>query len=595
MNRRKWFSPAFGLSFFSSVSPAELIHSCKRSLVSISFPVFRTNKRSTSLSSVRASRVLTGRNLSWRLLPFLRVNHRTDTFLFPNRIEGSKFEGGLVHTSYFLIALTWVSIQDALIAYYGHKKSFYEDVHGVDIGLEVQNLCNESKKRKMEFRSKINKALRELDEAAQDIRSIYNTTCHGLTPSLNRMQELLQAGRMRKLKKGANLVHKYHDRMYQGDILEKPQHMWKSEHCQQSLRTDFDNVERYIKESSVPFNSHTKAEMNEEKLYKLDRMLQFASLSYGWKSLYFLGLCSLNEMMGVDGNVAAIGRLVGVSQSDILSFETKSQVCLPGHFVAIDHEQQSIVVSVRGTSRFQDIVTSLTCRNVNFDFGLEFQNEEKRSGILDGTTHDGFLTSAYRLDDALAELVLNALDRHPGYSVETTGHSLGGACASLLALLWSKDDRFRSRGTSVHAYTYGSPGVLCNRVSQSDFVKERVTSVVLGEDIVTRLSLGSYDKFVRTCEALSGIHSPMEDYINVEDVEGIPDVLFPAGELIHIPYATPQCDKNDKVLLAQNIENHALANILITKKMFKAHLPSQYLNGVRMQTRLKNNHYFHLV
>ena len=53
-------------------------------------------------------------------------------------------------------------------------------------------------------------------------------------------------------------------------------------------------------------------------------------------------------------------------------------------------------------------------------------------------TRQGFWLTAQKLATELRPLVLDALALHPAYTVLATGHSLGAAVASLLALTWQR-------------------------------------------------------------------------------------------------------------------------------------------------------------
>mmetsp|Transcript_14879 Transcript_14879/g.18405 ORF Transcript_14879/g.18405 Transcript_14879/m.18405 type:complete len:628 (-) Transcript_14879:1164-3047(-) len=566
---------------------------------------------------------------TWRLIkkPVAGTQQpRIDFHSFPNKIENSYLEGGMTHNAYFLFALTCFSVRDAFFAYYDGKlrlkSSLYEkatrelDRVSIDIYKEGEKRkrnfaahvnktyeecselyddlrvyyadCYQDERRKRKFAAHtlVNKTYEECNEVYGDLRVFYADCCTGLSPAISRFNSLMENGRMNKIKDGMKLLELYHTIM----------HM----HGEESIKKlkcsneELKGAKKYLADTFALSNAYTKVNIKERELYNLDRMVLFSALTYGWKSLYFLGLCRLGNIRRMCSNLKAISSLTNVGRDDILVFEDKSQIFLPGHFALIDHENKRVVVSIRGTSRFQDIITNLTCSNIHFDLDVPVENNinDNKSNTIKGRTHEGFAKSAIMLSETLSDLVIKAIDDNPGYAVETTGHSMGGAVACLLALRWAQDKRFLHRNVKVHAYTFGSPGILCENLSQSQFVQNHVTSVVLGEDFVTRLSLGSYDKFVRTCEQLAEI----EPCSSVETKSGKEEeLLFPGGRVIRIPYATPQCDKNDKVLITQEIKNCSLSDILLTKKMFKAHLPSQYMNGVRMQIHLKNNHFFHLV
>ncbi|KAF7677243.1 hypothetical protein GT037_005455, partial [Alternaria burnsii] len=90
-------------------------------------------------------------------------------------------------------------------------------------------------------------------------------------------------------------------------------------------------------------------------------------------------------------------------------------------FIAIDRTNRLIVVAFRGTASLLGWI-------------IDFRFNRVPTTICDGCdAHQGFWDSWLSVRDGIFSTVKNAVAANPGFSVVCTGHSLGGAIASLAA------------------------------------------------------------------------------------------------------------------------------------------------------------------
>jgi predicted lipase len=116
-------------------------------------------------------------------------------------------------------------------------------------------------------------------------------------------------------------------------------------------------------------------------------------------------------------------------------------------FVAVDHTNQLIVISFRGSQ-------SIDAWRTNLDFATT------ATDICSGcTAHTGFWQSWKDAQGRVVPAVKQASAAFPTYKVTVTGHSLGGAIATLAAA------SLRNAGYSVALYTFGSPRIGGSKIS----------------------------------------------------------------------------------------------------------------------------------
>ncbi|KAF2646573.1 alpha/beta-hydrolase [Massarina eburnea CBS 473.64] len=131
-------------------------------------------------------------------------------------------------------------------------------------------------------------------------------------------------------------------------------------------------------------------------------------------------------------------KVEAANTSTLTEFENTVETDATG-FVATDATNSLIVISFRGSKSEKNW-------GANADFTLE-----SFSACSGCEAHSGFKESWEETQTAVLAAVKKAQAKYPKYKVIATGHSLGGAMATLATAA------LRGNGTTVDLYTYGSP------------------------------------------------------------------------------------------------------------------------------------------
>ncbi|KAI5304752.1 hypothetical protein KEM56_005994 [Ascosphaera pollenicola] len=325
----------------------------------------------------------------------------------------------------------------------------------------------------------------------------------------------------------------------------------------------------------------------------IKRFCRFSSASYGSTFMRMLGLSSESALKEYMANVAcdidphehnSFSYHTGLPTSTILlssyvdpaggsnaAGETVEGFPLV-HFLALDHESKAVVLTLRGTWGFEDVLTDMTC---DYDdlywLGRNWQ------------VHKGMHASARHLLEGgggrVMATIKAALEEFPDYGVIFCGHSLGGGVAALLATIVSKPKEPGQPGPSfvtasyyptrrsakgsgaktpaefclppgrpIHVYAYGPPAVMSTGLRRA--TRGLVTTTVNGQDVVPTLSLGNLHDFLKISLAFRSDISDAKTHIKNRVWESItanllnkmypnhlPLPVFPAGDVYEDTWA----------------------------------------------------------
>ncbi|KAM9261646.1 diacylglycerol lipase-beta isoform 2-T4 [Cariama cristata] len=386
------------------------------------------------------------------------------------------------------------------------------------------------------------------------------------------------------------------------------------------LHQEQDKMESYSEEPEEVLCHSPSSLVRDELDIELENAahyMLFAAAAYGWPYyIYtnpFTALCKLtgdccgnrptdSDITGSDRHnfhFGSILKITGLQYRDFIHISFHNKIYEIPFFVALDHKKEAIVVAVRGTLSFEDILTDL---------------------------------SADCEDLTLADVIENGFV-HKEYKLVIVGHSLGGGTASVLAIM------LRNSFPTLRCYAFSPPGGLLSK-SLADYTKHFIVSVIVGKDLVARLSMPNmedlkrrivrivancnrpkYQILLRGCwyevfggdpdnfpteldsrnqnaltqpllaeESLMVHRSPsyntLEDESHLNSPPQYPRLYLP-GKIIHIVE-----ESTSKRLCSSNIEymarwsnETAFSSILISPKMITDHMPDVVLKALNSLSR----------
>eukprot|EP00760_Papus_ankaliazontas_P000947 PhM_4_TR10327/c0_g1_i1/m.20028/K13806/DAGL; sn1-specific diacylglycerol lipase len=218
-------------------------------------------------------------------------------------------------------------------------------------------------------------------------------------------------------------------------------------------------------------------------LEELEYYTPYVNAAYGWPMVFLAyPLTFVFRMFPwlFSHNNAVKMWLKERANTKLVHFCSNNKEHMIPYFIAVDGARKTIVVSVRGTLSIDDALTDIWADKVPFH----------AAGLPSGFVHKGMYESARRIELDINNKghLRNTLQKHPSYTLVMTGHSLGGGVASILAAMW------REKHPNLRCLAFSPPGAMFT-LELARAVKPFVVSVVVGKDIVARLSERAVQKF----------------------------------------------------------------------------------------------------
>lgn len=190
-----------------------------------------------------------------------------------------------------------------------------------------------------------------------------------------------------------------------------------------------------------------------------------------------------------------ISEHIGVPEEDIVLMDVDygNDVNHLRHFVAVDHANQKVVLSIRGTFTLSEIVVDVAAFS---------------RPCYGGEAHSEMYTMAERVWAAAGETILNKLKENEGYEFIVTGHSLGAGCACLVNIMCQNRRRSLIGGRKMRCFAYAAPPVFSSLELIPDAVQSCV-SYIHEKDVVPFLSVDSVRHVFSSVRAI-------EDYMQTK-------------------------------------------------------------------------------
>lgn len=204
-------------------------------------------------------------------------------------------------------------------------------------------------------------------------------------------------------------------------------------------------------------------------------------------------------------------REAGLDESDIVYAQFREGFAVTPYCILLDHDWKSVVIAIRGTLSWDDMIADLTITPEPLDAwgdkcGFDGQAEYCHSGML---ACADFIYNDLQKHKKLDSLLLGDSAKYPSYRLVIVGHSLGAGCAAVLSLI------LRSTFPDLRCLAYSPPGCVFSAKMASECA-DFVTSFVLDSDMIPCLSLQSMENLRNdVLDLVTRIKVPKKEVFNI--------------------------------------------------------------------------------
>jgi len=183
-------------------------------------------------------------------------------------------------------------------------------------------------------------------------------------------------------------------------------------------------------------------------------------------------------------NTAALANFSQVRDSDVVFASWKDDIFHSPYAVLVDHASKQIILTCRGTLSMSDCVTDAIAADLSLDeLGEEFSFPGRGEFGHKGIFEKGVRIVRHVLRRGILQQ-LYGQPQHEGYKLLITGHSLGAGLATVVSLC------LREQYKDLRCLAYSPPGGMFT-LPLALWTRDFITSCVVGDDMVSRASVGS--------------------------------------------------------------------------------------------------------
>jgi len=200
-------------------------------------------------------------------------------------------------------------------------------------------------------------------------------------------------------------------------------------------------------------NNNTAKDLGESELETLLEYLDYANLAY-------------------NGSLVKITSELKPKGYKLIRHDAAIEPGRVGHFLAVNYAKKEILLSIKGTSTFSDVLTDIIGKAVPHP---DYKEDLK--------CHEGIFVAARMMLEDTAHLIEHFFQQQGEYKVVICGHSLGAGVSTLLGIFLK--EQFPKLDLQV--YAFATPACCSRNVALS--CQSYITSVVNNNDCVPRMTL----------------------------------------------------------------------------------------------------------